>query len=384
MSRDAVVVAAFRTPFARLDGGLAHLDAAGLAAALLPALARRGGVPPDDLDDVLLGFAAAGGGNPARRAVLAAGLPPGLSAVSLDRQCSAGLDAITVACHLVRSGAGRAYLAGGADSASRSPLRAREGVDHGVTGRAFFPREEFAAGEWDDPGMAESAESVAREFGITRSRQDAYAARSHARAVAAEKDGLFTAMRVAVGDAERDECPRPRLDEDRCARFPPLVVRGGTVTAANSSRLADGAAGVAVFRREAARAAGHREGLVFVDAAAAGVDPRLCGLGAIDAVQALRRRDPGFDPRAVREFAITEAFASQVIATVDALGLDEDRVNTLGGAIALGHPWGASGAAQVVHLAHRLREAGPGAEGVAAAAVAGGMGVASRWRWETL
>lgn len=376
----AIVVAAVRTPFAPLDGALAGVDADGLAAAVVRAAVERAGVDPGAVADVILATATAPGGNLARRAALAAGLPPGVPGLTLDRQCGGGLDAVALACRLVEAGAGEAYVAGGTESASTSPMRAAAATDEGARGRRFFPRAAFAAGGWEDPGMAESAELVAAERGIGRARQDAYAARSHARAAAAVASGAFAAELVAVGGVAADACPRPRLDAPRCARFPPVVRPGGTVTAANSSQIADGAAAVVVMSHAAAREAGVGAGLVHADSAVAGVDPRVCGLGAVPAVRALAARDPGFDPGRVDAVAFTEAFAAQVLATVDDLGLDEGRVNPLGGAIALGHPWGASGAAQVVRAFHDVRGR-DGATALTAAAVAGGMGVAARWRW---
>ncbi|MFN8110100.1 MAG: thiolase family protein [Thermoleophilia bacterium] len=371
--RPAIVVRALRTPMTRLDGPLCDVSAEELAATVITALLRDVDVP---VDDVLLATAAGPGGNPARRAALAAGLDPSVPGLTLDRQCGGGLDAVTLACRLVEAGAGRLYVAGGTESASTSPLRALA-----RPGERFFPRHRFSAGGWDDPGMAESAEIVAREHGVSRERQDAFAARSHRLAHRAVADGRFraeiTPVMIDGHPVDTDDCPRPTLTAVRIARVPPLFP-GGTVTAASSSRIADGAAAVLVAAPEVARALGDR-GLVHIDSAVAGVDPRECGMGAVPAVRRLRHRDPAFRPERAGHVAFTEAFASQTLATLDALGMDAEPVNPLGGAIGLGHPWGASGAVQVVRLFADMTAAPGDGEGLAMAAIAGGMGVAARF-----
>lgn len=372
---DAHVLVGRRTPFTRLDGALAHLDEQALAQAVVRAVMEElDGVAP--VDDVILANAAGRGGNLARRVALAAGLPVTTPGITVDRQCGGGLDAIVLACRLVQSGAAELVIAGGAESASRSPLRGRAGSDAGRAGRRFFPRERFSAGGYDDPGMAESAEAIATERGIDRARQDTYALRSHERAVAAARSGTFDAELTPCAEVVADDCPRERMDATRLRRFAPIVRAGGTVTAGNSSQIADGAAVVAVASAEVARRLGA-SALRLVDAVSVGVDPRLCGLGGQAAVERLAARDPAFRPAAVAQIAFTEAFAAQVVATVDGLGLDPAIVNPAGGAIALGHPWAASGAAQVVRLWSDLR-AGDG-EGLAVAAIAGGMGTAARF-----
>ena len=375
MNRDAVVVGAVRTPFARLDGELASVDAQALAAAVIRALTER--LPASvGVDDVLMANATGPGGNLARRAALDAGCDVTVPGITLDRQCSGGLDAVTMACRLVQAGAGEVYIAGGTESATTSPLRAEDSPDVGARGRGFFPRRAFSGGGWEDPGMAESAEIIAWERAITRERQDSYAAASHAGAVAAADDGRLAREIVGVatgaGTVAHDSCLRRTLTADRLARMRPVTRPDGTVTAGNASQIADGAAAVLVVSRRVAELIGG-DGLVHRDSTAVGVEPRLCGLGAIAAVERLTKRNVAFDPAATH-VAMVEAFASQMCATIDALGLDSARVNVGGGAIALGHPWGASGAAQVVRLFYTLQV---GDDGLALAAVAGGMGVAA-------
>lgn len=382
---NAVIVGARRTPIARIDGDLASLDAEALATAAVRAVVADLGRDAGAIDDVILATAAGPGGNLARRVALDAGLGVSVPGLTIDRQCGGGLDAIVLACHLVESGAGDLYLAGGVESASTSPLRSEAGIDEGVGSRHFFPRRRFAGGGFDDPGMAESAEIVAEEWGVSRDRQDAFAARSHARACAAAKAGVFEREIVPcatpAGLVVRDSCPRPTLTAERLARFPPVVRDGGSVTAGNASQIADGAAIVAVASPARAAALGIG-GLAHLGSATAGVDPRLCGIGGVAAVRRLRERSSGFDTGALREVAFTEAFAGQALATIDDLEIDEQRVNRYGGAIALGHPWGASGAVQVVRLFADLTGEPGGCEGLALAAIAGGMGTAAWFRAE--
>ncbi len=373
----AVVVAARRTPFARLDGALREWTADALASRVVSGLLE--GLPDVVPDDVIIATATGPGGNLARRSALAAGLDASVPGLTLDRQCGGGLDAVTLACRLVESGAGTAYVAGGVESISTSPLRSGPPREAQVGGRGFFPRHAFAPDGYDDPGMAASAEDVAGARGIPRERQDAYAAESHARAVAAREAGVFDREIVpcVVDDVtvSDDECPRATLTAGRMARMPSIVRRDGSVTAGNSSQLADGAAAVVVLAESRARALGLG-GLIHRDSVTVGVDPAVPNLGAVAAARLLGRRGPAFDPRAATCVSMTEAFAVQMLATVDDLGLDTARVNPRGGSIALGHPWGASGALQVVRLATDLASA-DGASGLALAAIAGGMGSAA-------
>ena len=238
----------------------------------------------------------------------------------------------------------------------------------------------FAGGGHDDPGMAESAETIAAEWGIPRTWQDAYAGRSHQRAVAAQAAGVFEREIVCctittpqgTHVVARDSCPRATLTPERLARFPAIVTAGGTVTAGNASQIADGAAAVVVASRRMAEQLG-RSGLRHLDSCTTGVDPRLCGIGGVAAVRLLAQRNPQLHMDTLTQLALTEAFASQTLATIDDLGIDERLVNPNGGAIALGHPWGASGAIQVVRL-HADLAGQDGATGLALAAIAGGMG----------
>jgi acetyl-CoA C-acetyltransferase len=383
-----VVVAARRTPVTGAGRGLAEIEAAELAAAVLAPLqdeltALLAGVPAaPTVDDVLLGNCCGPGGDVARSAVLAAGLGVSVPAVTVDRQCGSGLEALRLAAGLVRSGEATVVLAGGVESASTAPLRfARAQTEP-------YLRAPFAPAGFADPEMGEAADTLARVRGIDRERQDAYAARSHARAVAAARDGRYADELVPLAGVSADDRPRAGLTEATLARFRPAFGPDGTATAGNSCGINDGAAVLAVIP-EQVRARAGLPGLAVLGTAVAGVDPALPGLGPVPAVQAvLRRAQLTIDDVEVLE--LTEAFAAQVLACTDALGLDPlgadaERVCPQGGAIALGHPWGASGAMLVVRLFSVLvREPAPARSprsgnrrlGVATCAIGGGQGIA--------
>ncbi|HVN12346.1 MAG TPA: thiolase family protein [Kineosporiaceae bacterium] len=367
--RIPVVVAARRTPVATAGRALAGRDAAGLAAPVLRSLAGDltallGGREPR-VDDVVLGNCCGPGGDVARIASLAAGLGTAVPAVTVDRQCGAGLEAVRLAAALVRSGDVGVVLAGGTESAT-----------HARDGGARAP---FTPPGWPDPEMGAAADELAAKTGVTRERQDAYAARSHRLAVAAARAGVYDAEIVEIDGARRDDRPRPRLGEAVLGRMPAAFTPGGTATAGNSCGINDAAAVVALVP-EAWRLRAGVPGLRILGTAAAGVDPALPGLGPVPAVRAaLRRARLALD--AVDVVEITEAFAAQVLACTDALGLDPlgadaDRVCPDGGAIALGHPWGASGALLVVRLFSSLVRRRRGRYGLATCAVGGGQGVA--------
>lgn len=367
--RTPVVVAAHRTPVGRSGGSLAHLDLTALCA---PVLRRLADDLADDVDEVVLGNCTGPGGDPARVASLAAGLGTDVPALTVDRQCGSGLEAIAVAAQRVALGA-RVVLAGGAESASTAPERRTLQPDGS---RVAYARAPFAPASLGDPDMGPAAESLARAAGISRERQDAYALRSHRLASRSAAGGVFDAELVPVGGVERDDGPRPHLRVDQLARFRPAFADGGTVTVGNACGVNDGAAAVAVVD-EATRARLLLPGLAVRAYASAGVDPRLPGRGPVPAVRAVLEA-AGITMADVGTFEITEAFAAQVLACTDELGLDAtaDVVCPQGGAIALGHPWGASGALLVVRLFSRMvREDGP-RWGVATCAVGGGQGVA--------
>lgn len=391
--RRPVVIAARRTAVGRAGGVLAGAGLSGLLATVIRGVLADARADPALVDDVVVGNAAGGGGNPARLAALEAGLPVGVPGVTVDRQCGSGLEAIVLASRLVASGAGELYLAGGGESVSTAPWRVSPPARPGALPR-FYARARFAPDSVGDPDMGVAAENVAAAFGVSRRRQDEFALRSHRRAVDARRKGLFTGEIVPVvtagGEVTEDECPRPGTSLAALAALPPAFAPEGTVTAGNSCPLNDGASMAVVTSVAAARRLGHARGLGFVDAATAGVDPNLLGVGPVASTRRLVARNPGLDPGAVDRVEFNEAFASQVLASLDALGIDPEGVNLDGGALALGHPYGASGAILVTRLFSQLvRDPGPGlpspgGRGLAMLGIAGGLGITAlfeSWAW---
>ncbi|MFF1878938.1 thiolase family protein [Leifsonia sp. NPDC058230] len=361
-----MIIAARRTPIGTRGRALARLrveelSAPVIRAALADAEAATG--TPVTVADVLLGNCMGPGGNPARIAALAAGLGPGIPGGTVDRQCGSGLAAILDAVAAIRAGDERVRVAGGVESASTAPQRSLEGVPYD---RAPFTPDGFA-----DPDMTRAAEDLAAHDGIPRARQDAHAARSHARARAALAAGRFRSELVPIGRLDVDDAIGGA--EPLLPRLSPLFP-GGTLTAGTATRVSDGAAALVVAP------AGTAPGLAVRASAIVGCDPALPGIGAAPAVQSALRA-AGADVPDVAAFEIVEAFAAQSLAVLDRLGIagDDPRVCADGGALALGHPWGASGAVAVVRLFSRLmREGAPaGTLGVAAASVGGGLGIAA-------
>ncbi|MFJ4106610.1 thiolase family protein [Oerskovia enterophila] len=380
-----VVVAARRTWIGTANHGHAHLSATDLAAPVLGAvLADLPAGHGLGVEDVVLGNCTGPGGNLARVAVLAAALrdPAGpltdrVPGLTIDRQCGSGLAAILLAAQSVRAGDGDLVLAGGVESASTAPLRAHRPPRGSKAQPVPYDRAAFTPAALGDPDMGAAADVLARERGLGRERQDAYAVRSHARALAAHAEGRFDAEVVPVGGLARDERAR-RLDPALLARLPSAFTPGGSVTAGTASPVSDGAAAVAIVP-EHVRARLGLPGLRLVGGLTRGCDPRLPGWGPVPAVRELLART-GRTTGDLAAVELVEAFAAQVLAFTDALRLPDDdaRLCADGGALALGHPWGASGAVSVVRLFSRLvrAEAPAGSLGLAAAAVGGGLGVA--------
>lgn len=365
-----VIVAAARTPIGTAGHALKDLPVERLAGPVLASLLERGRLDAADVDEVLLGNCMGPGGNVARVSALAAGLPPTVPALTVDRQCASGLAAIDLAARLVRTGAG-VVLAGGAESASTAPWRFWPPAAGGEPVR--YERAPFAPTAEDlDMGLANDL--LAEEAGVTRERQDAYAARSHRLAMSARADGLFDDEIIPLGDILRDERPRAGLTPQRLSRLPAAFRPDGTVTAGNACGVSDGAAAVAVVSAEAHHRVGT-PGLRILASATTGVAPSRPGRGLVPAVRLALQR-AGTPLVQVDAIELNEAFAGQVLACCDELDLDPERVCTQGGALALGHPWGASGAVLVVRLFAQLLARGEGAVGLAAIAAGGGQGVA--------
>lgn len=365
-----VIVAARRTPIGTSGLALRDVDTTGLAVPVLRAVTED--AQPAAPDHVVLGNCMGPGGNVARVSALAAGLGTEVPALTVDLQCGSGLAAITTAAAFVRSGAVSVVLAGGVESASTAPWRLWP--PRGGTEPQRYTRAPFSPADMGDPDMGAAADAVAARWDISRARQDAYAVRSHSRAAAARGRGAFDDELVPLPPLDHDERVRDNLGTHTLARLPAAFTDGGTVTAGNACGINDGAAAVAVVS-EARRRADGIPGLACLDWATVGVDPNLPGVGPVPAVRTLLRRN-GITLDDIGVIEVNEAFAAQVLACCDELGLDEERVCVEGGALALGHPWGASGAVLAVRLfSQMVRRDGPEL-GLAAIAVGGGQGVA--------
>jgi 3-oxoadipyl-CoA thiolase len=382
----AVVLSAVRSPVGRYGGGLSDIRPDDLAGTLVRAAVDRAGVPPEEIEDVWLGCANQAGEdnrNVARMAVLLAGLPDSVAGVTVNRLCASGLAAVVGACHAVLAGDGDLFVAGGVEGMSRAPLvtpkpdRAfprGDRVMYDTTLGWRFPNPALEA-LFPLESMGETGENVADRWQVSREDQDAFALRSQERWAAASAAGRFDDELVPVGELTRDEHPRPDTSAEKLAALAPAFRNGGSVTAGNSSGLNDGAAALVIASEERARELGIAPIAAYVGSAVAGVDPRVMGIGPVPAVRKLLARS-GLTVADLDLVELNEAFASQSLAVVRELELDEDKVNVNGGAIAIGHPLGMSGARLVVSLVHELRRRG-GRYGLATLCVGVGQGQAA-------
>ncbi len=384
--REAVIVSAVRTAVGKAPrGALRSVHPTDLAATVIrSAVERVPGLDPKEIDDVILGCAmpeAEQGLNMARIALLRAGLPTDVPGQTVNRFCASGLQTIALAAQQVMSGMGDVVVAGGAESMSAVPMG----------GHHFAPNPAMAEMSPDVYlGMGLTAENVAKRYEVSREDQDAFALRSHQRAIAAIDAGLFKDEIVPIevehvwfenGRVQRstmifdtDEGPRRDTSAEALAKLKPVFAVNGTVTAGNSSQTSDGAAAVVVMSREKADALGVKPLARFVSFAVAGVPPDIMGIGPVAAIpKALKQAGLTIDQIDLIE--LNEAFAAQALAVIRALELDEEKVNVNGGAIALGHPLGCTGAKLTVQILHELRRRG-GRYGLITMCIGGGMGAA--------
>jgi 3-oxoadipyl-CoA thiolase len=379
---EAVVLSAVRTPVGRYGSALAGVRPDDLAALAISAAVERAGVPAEQIEDVYFGAANQAGEdnrNVARMAALLAGLPEQVAGVTVNRLCASGLTAVIGACHAIRAGDGDLFVAGGVESMSRAPLvmAKPENGDQTVWDTTLgwrFPNPRMEA-MFPLESMGETGENVAERWSISREEQDDFALESQRRWAAADEAGRFADELVPVGDVVRDEHPRPDTNAEKLAALKPAFREGGTLTAGNSSGINDGAAALVVASEEKAETLGSQPLGRFVGSAVAGVDPRVMGIGPVPAVRKLLER-VGLDVGDLDLVELNEAFASQSLQVIRELGLDPERVNVNGGAIAIGHPLGMSGARLVVSLLHELRRR-EGRYGLATLCVGVGQGQAA-------
>jgi 3-oxoadipyl-CoA thiolase len=378
----AVVLAGLRTPIGRYGGALSGVRPDDLAALVIRAVVERSGIPAGEIEDVWFGCANQAGEdnrNVARMAALLAGLPESVAGVTVNRLCASGLSAIVGACHAVQVGDGDLFVAGGVESMSRAPFVVAKPDKAFPRGNQVmydthlgwrFPNPKLEE-MFPLEAMGETGENVAERYGVTREEQDAFALQSHQRWAAAD----FSEQIVAVGDVTRDEHPRPDTSLEKLGALKPAFRSGGTVTAGNAAGINDGAAALVIASEEKARELGIEPLGAFVGSAVAGVDPRVMGIGPVPAVRKLLERT-GVAVGDIDLVELNEAFAAQSIPVIRELGLDREIVNVNGGAIALGHPLGMSGARIVVQLLHELKKR-DGRYGLATLCVGVGQGQAA-------
>ena len=392
--REAWIIDGLRTPIGRHGGGLAPVRPDDLAAIAIKELLKRNDVDPNTVDDVLLGCINQAGEdnrNVARMALLRAGLPVEVPGQTLNRLCGSGMQALLSSFHAIKAGEGDVFIAGGVESMSRSPFvmlkpevaytRGHPKTADSVLGWRF-PNPAFTP-EWTI-GLGETAEVIAEEFMVTREAQDAFAAESQQRAERAMAAGVFADELVPVsvpqrkGDpilVDKDEHPRADTTVEALARLRPVFRKNGSVTAGNSSGINDGAAALLVVSAERGKELGLEPMARIAGGAVAGVEPHRMGIGPVPATQkALERQNWSIEDIDIVE--LNEAFAAQSIACMKELGLDPERVNVNGGAIALGHPVGCSGARIIVTLIHQMKRQ-QASRGMASMCIGVGQGITS-------
>jgi 3-oxoadipyl-CoA thiolase len=392
--KEAWIVEALRTPFGRYGGALSGVRPDDLAATVLEAVVARSGINAADIDDVILGCANQAGEdnrNVARMALLVAGYPVEVPGQTVNRLCGSGLQALAAAANAIAVGDAEVVVAGGVESMSRAPLVTlkpesglergnRELVDTTIGWRFVNPR---LHAKYPAISLGETAERVADQWHVSREAQDELALASQQRAAAAGASGIHAEEIVPVSIpqrsgapivVDRDEHPRPDTSAAALAKLKPAFAADGTVTAGNASGINDGAAALLVVESERARALGLKPYARIVATAVAGVDPSVMGAGPIPAIRKLLERT-GLTVADIDRVELNEAFASQAVACMTELGLDPAKTNVHGGAIALGHPLGASGARMATTLVRELRRSG-GRYGIAAMCVGVGQGIA--------
>lgn len=390
----AVILSAVRTPIGRYNGGLKDVRPDDLAALTIAEAVRRAGIEAESIEDVILGCANQAGEdnrNVARMGLLLAGLPVHIAGQTVNRLCGSGLQAINSAAQAIAVGAGDTFVAGGVESMTRAPFvlgksasafaRDLQLQDTTLGWRFINPR---LSAMHHPYSMGETAENVAGKYSVSREAQDAFALRSHQRAVAAQREGRFTAEMLPVSVPQKkgepitisvDEQARADTTLEKLAALKPAFRQGGTVTAGNSAGINDGSAALVLMAASRASQLGLRPRARIIASAVAGVDPAYMGLGPIPASRKALQR-AGLNINDMDLIEINEAFASQALRCVHELEIDQEKLNVNGGAIALGHPLGCSGARIVTTLLHELERRG-GRYGLATMCIGVGQGIAT-------
>jgi acetyl-CoA C-acetyltransferase len=359
--QDAVIVGALRTPLGKFRGSLASLEVPDLAAIPLKAVVEKAGLEPGQIDEVVMGnLFGSDWGNPARAAVLRAGFPFSVPAITIDRQCSSALNALAIAAALIQSGSCDTVIAAGVESYSQQPFYVKR-PETAYPGALQVLEYKSSHPSVGNPSMIETAENLAKKFNVGREACDQFAFKSHKNAAAAWAAGYFDDQVVPVTIPQRkgepvtvkmDECVRPDTSLESLAKLKPVM--GGVVTAGNASPMNDGAAAVLVMSREKAKEAGLRPMAVVGQFISAGCDPNIMGIGPVYSTRKLMAKT-GLALNDFDYIELNEAFAAQSLSVIQELGLDPERVNVEGGAIAIGHPNGASGGVLIARMIGVLR-----------------------------
>jgi acetyl-CoA C-acetyltransferase len=384
MNRDAVIVSAVRTAIGRQGGALASVPAHVFGAEVIKEAIRRANVQPVMVEDVIMGNVISGGGNIARLTALQTGLSLGLPGLTIDRQCGSGINAVNLATQAIMSGVGDVYVAGGIESMSRAPYLLDKPERPYSPVPPSFRKSQLSPKEIGDPPMGITAENLVTKYSISREEQDQFALESQQKMAAAMAEGRFDEQIVPITIPVRkgspvifnkDEHPRPQTTMEALTKLKPAFLPNGTVTAASSSGLNDAAAALIVMSREKAQELGVKPIAVMREQAIAGVDPNIMGIGPVPAVRkVLEKSRLTLDDMDIIE--INEAFAAQVIACDRELNMDPSKVNVNGGAIAHGHPLGATGAILITKAVYELERRG-GRYALITACIGGGQGIAT-------
>ncbi|WP_244815908.1 acetyl-CoA C-acetyltransferase [Caballeronia sp. Lep1P3] len=385
---DVVIVSAARTAVGKFGGSLAKIAAPELGATVIRAVLERAGVKPEQVSEVILGqvLTAGSGQNPARQSVIKAGLPDMVPGMTINKVCGSGLKAVMLAANAIIAGDSEIVVAGGQENMSAAPHVLPGSRDGFRMGDAKLIDSMIVDGLWDvynNYHMGTTAENVAKEFGITREAQDAFAALSQNKAERAQKEGRFSDEIVPVAIPQRkgeplqfatDEFVRHGVTAEALSGLRPAFSKEGTVTAANASGINDGAAAVVVMSAKKAEALGLTPLARIKAYASAGVDPKIMGMGPVPASKRCLER-AGWSVNDLDLMEINEAFAAQALAVHKQMGWDQEKINVNGGAIAIGHPIGASGCRILVTLLHEMQKR-DAKKGLASLCIGGGMGVA--------
>lgn len=384
MNRDAVIVSAVRTAIGRQGGALASVPAHVFGAEVLKEAVRRAKVEPHMIADVIMGNVISGGGNIARLTALQTGLSLELPGLTIDRQCGSGINAVNLAAQAIQAGNGDVYLAGGIESMSRAPYLMDKPEKPYSPVPPSFRKSQLSPKEIGDPPMGITAENLVKIYSISREEQDEFALASQQKMAAAMEEGRFEEQIVPISIPvkkgnpiifHKDEHPRPQTTIEALSKLQPAFLQGGTVTAGSSSGLNDAAAALVIMSREKAKELNVEPMAVIREQAVAGVDPNIMGIGPVPAVKkALEKSGLTLDDMDIIE--INEAFAAQVIACDRELKMDMEKVNVNGGAIAHGHPLGATGTILITKAVYELERRG-GRYALITACIGGGQGIAT-------